>query len=448
MPRNPGPRTAFAALPLVAMMLPLVAYGVPPKVVNIEPTNGDLEVDPQTREIRVEFDQPMSHAGHSVCGGGDAFPKLVGRPTWDGDRVFVMRVKLEPGHDYHFGINCRSAQNFRSASGEPVAPYSVHFRTAGGEAGGNAIDADTQRESIRELRSAIDEHYSYRDLRGVDWEREFKRWERKLTQAKSAEQFASFAGQMLAAAEDKHIWLKVGDQTFASFRRPVTPNANVEKLSTWVPRYKQRCANVYSGRFDDGIGYLAITGLPNDPAGALDMALKGIEMYAEAPGLILDLRLNGGGSETIAQQIAGCFVDEPVKYAQHVNRDPRAEGGFSKVYDRVLQPNANGPRYRGKIAVLTGGVVMSSAEAFLLMMKQTPRCKLFGETSQGASGNPKPHELSNGVVVFLPSWQAMTADGAAFEGVGIRPDVEIKATAADFKDRDPVLDAALAWLRE
>ena len=114
----------------------------------------------------------------------------------------------------------------------------------------------------------------------------------------------------------------------------------------------------------------------------------------------------------------------------------------------MLRPYASGPPYRGQIAVLTWPVVMSSCEAFLLMMKQVPGAVLVGARSQGSSGNPLPHDLGNGVTVYLPSWQAMTPDGRVWEGKGIAPDIEVDTVPSDFTAADPVLGAALDHLRQ
>jgi len=91
---------------------------------------------------------------------------------------------------------------------------------------------------------------------------------------------------------------------------------------------------------------------------------------------------------------------------------------------------------------------MSSAEAFLLMLKQAPKATLIGARSFGASGNPQPHPLANGVTVFLPSWKAMLPDDTMFETVGISPTVEVKTSPADFARRDPVLERAVELLRK
>ena len=87
----------------------------------------------------------------------------------------------------------------------------------------------------------------------------------------------------------------------------------------------------------------------------------------------IDVRPNSGGAEPLAQGVAGCFVGRPTLYAKHVYRDASSPSGFGKLSKRMLQPNEDQPRYRGKVVVLTGPENMSSCEGFLLMMKAVPR---------------------------------------------------------------------------
>jgi len=95
------------------------------------PENGEKSVDPNLKEIRIVFEQDMDTSGGvSICGGGPNFPNIIDKPKWVDTRTFVMQVKLEAGHHYAFSINCPSANNFKSAKGEPVEPYPVEFKTA------------------------------------------------------------------------------------------------------------------------------------------------------------------------------------------------------------------------------------------------------------------------------------------------------------------------------
>src|SRR5262249_17784975 len=130
-----------------------------------------------------------------------------------------------------------------------------------------------------------------------------------------------------------------------------------------------------------------------------------------------------------------------------VYRDAKSPSGFTAPKERWLEPNTSRPRYDGRVIVLSGPAVMSSCESFLLMMKCAPDTVILGGKSQGSSGNPKPFDLGNGVIVLLPSWKDMTSDGKELEGVGVAPDVEIATLPGDFQSADPVLAAALARLR-
>jgi len=344
---------------------------------------------------------------------------------------------------------CYSAQTgagseiiVRQVQKEELAGLSYEGLRKTGEAdsGGN--------HAIKKLRRAIDERYSYRGLRGLDWGRLFERYEPAMRRARTAEEFAGAAAEMLARARDKHIWVKIGDRTIGSFKERARANYNLSLLREVVPNWRDLNDSVSTGLFEDGVGYIMIKSWARQRSGTIEAACKALEEFADTPKLIIDVRPNSGGAEPLAQEFAGCFVQEPVVYAKHVLRDASQPGGFSNIRERVLQPNQQRRRYRGRIAVLMGPVNMSSCEAFLLMMRQVPGCKLVGATSCGSSGNPKPVDLENGVTVWLPSWKALRPDGTCFEGEGIKPDVRVGAGRRQLSRRDPVLEAALRLLRK
>ncbi len=419
--------------------------GTAPTVIKAVPDHGDTGVDPALTEIRVTFDRDMTVGSHSWVGGGPKFPKLTGKPFWEDKRTAVLPVQLEPNHEYWLSVNNPPYMNFRSVDGEAAEPYPISFTTAasGGGKPNKVLTPEANRAAIRKLRRLIDTEYSYRDRLGLDWNKLFAQHQRTLTAAKKPQDFAREAGKLLADAKDLHIWLTVGPASFASHRRAVPANMNFQTLARIVPNWTQRSNSVYSGRFDNGVGYILITTWSTERE-VLGAALAALDDLIDAPGLIVDVRANSGGDEGAAQQFAGRFVTAPKVYARNLNCDPDKPGRFLGPYDRVLEPNRRGKAFGGNVAVLTGPQNMSSCEAFLLMMKQVPRCKLVGERSYGSSGNPRPFELGNGVTVYLPRWQAMRPDGTCFEGEGIEPDVVIETRPEDFRAKDPVLDAGLA----
>ena len=426
--------------------LSVAARAEAPKVVKSSPENGAKDVDPDNAELRVVFDQPMSPRGRSVVNSRSRlFPEFVGQPAWEDDKTFVWKMKLEPETDYWLSINGTRFTNFRGQNGEPAVPYPISFRTGPGKP--KVLTPEMialNKAAIEKLRKAIDEDYSYRDLRKVDWDKAFSEHAPRLESAGGPAEFASRAARMLEAAQDVHLMMKAGERRIATWRRDVFPMVNLQALQRTVPQWKQRGNFVFTGQFDNGVTYLSITSLPADDPAFLVSIYEAIgEAALAGKGLVIDLRPNGGGDEITGRKIAGCFLDKPAVYAKHVMR---AGGKDSEQRERVVQPNPGGPKYRGKVIVLTGPATLSSCEALVLMMKQVPECVTVGGTTGGSSGNPRSIDLGNGTSISVPQWKAMRPDGTVFEGEGIRPDVEVKAGPADFAGKDPVLEEALKKL--
>lgn len=435
----------------VLMALPAMSLlAAPPRVIEAVPKNGDMNVDPGLAEMRFVFDQDMSSGGYSICGGGPQFPTIVGRSRWADRRTLVARVRLAPDHEYRLSVNCPNATNCRSAAGEAAVTYPMTFKTAAGQGPvpPRAQSAAGNAEAVVNLRRAIDEQYSYRDLRGLDWPALFVKHGPAMETAGDAVAFAQAAADLLANAKDMHIWLDAGGARIHPFKRDIARNYNPAVLEKLVPGFRKLSNGVYAGRFDDGIGYILIESWSPDRAEPLEQAYGALWDFADAPSLIVDVRPNGGGAEPLAQQFAGCFIDKPALYSKHVYRSAGTASGFDQPHERILQPNRYRPRYRGRVVVLMGQANMSSCESFLLMMKQVPGCRLIGSTSYGSSGNPKPVDLGNGVTVYLPSWKDLRPDGTCIEGQGIAPDIPIQAMPASLENADPVLQAALTLLRK
>lgn len=434
--------------PIAVLALAGAVHAAPPQVVRSKPKDGDTSIDASLREIRIEFDQDMDqNIGYSICGGGPSFPKIIGKPKWSDSRVLLLRVKLKPGTDYVMNLNCSaSGRYFRSVGGVPAAEYPIRFRT-GSRDDAPELTAEENRESVAELRHLIESSYSYRELRTIDWDALFAQHAAKLERAKTPGQFAQRAGRMLAKAKDVHIWLDVDGTTYSSHKPKYKPNYSLQLLPRRVEGWREHNNTVATGRLGDDVGYILVRSWSQGQGSALDPVFEALERFSQAKGLIIDVRPNGGGSEMLAREVAGCFVDSPVVYSKNVNRVSDTASGFSEVFDRVVAPNPDRPRYKGKVAVLMGPGCMSSCESFLLMMKQAPRCTLVGGQSYGSSGNPKAYNLPNGVTVYLPSWKDLLPDGTLLEGKGVEPDVPVKVSKRALEKGDPVLAAALEVLR-
>lgn len=320
--RVTGSRTMGCIVSAI-LVLPFAsaALAAPPKVVKAVPDHGDTDVDPALKQITIEFDQDMIPDGFSVCGGGPTFPEVVDKPAWKGPRVFVINVRLLPDHDYEFSINCPAAVNFRSKAGESAAIYPISFRTrAAAATETKRLTSKDNVAAIDECRRLIDEAYSYRNLRTVNWNKQFRRYTTKLKKAKTPAEFARTAAKLLAPAKDLHMWLQVERISFPTFQRRYKPNYNLKLLPQIVPQWNDHNPVVSTGRFDDGITYILINSWGSNNPSDLEPAFSALSAASPEKGVIVDVRPNSGGAEPLALEFAGCFVREPATYSQSAFR--------------------------------------------------------------------------------------------------------------------------------
>lgn len=140
-------------------------------------------------------------------------------------------------------------------------------------------------------------------------------------------------------------------------------------------------------RLAGGVGYIVIRSF-GDP-GTINAFDHALEDFRNAPGLIIDVRDNGGGDTAIARPIMGRFITEQMPYA----RMRRREGpGLSAPWTEYVDPR--GPfTYDKPIVVLTGHWSGSMAEGFPMGMRDIGRATIVGTKMMGLGAAVFPIRL-------------------------------------------------------
>ncbi len=420
-----------------------------PRVQSLTPEHGAVGLDPTVDEIRVTFDMPMSRSGYSFVGSGPDMPLSSAAPWWEDAYTCVMPVRLKPNQAYHLSLNSERFQNFKSVWQVSSVPKVWEFSTGGSSAVARS-PAEQQKVNLASLDALCDamrRRYSYFDTRGVDWEKVFSEHRRDIVESATTEKWLLRTAGMLNVSRDLHLSLKYEGQVAPAFTRGVSPNVHWASIRKVLPTVSAVNGQVALGVSADGIGYVLIKSWDSAYRSELRAVQDFLARTHDAKVMILDVRFNRGGSESLAKEVAAWFVTEPRVYATHAYRRGTGPDDFTPVRKRVIEPNPPEKRFSGPVVVLMGRANISSCEAFLLMMKQAPNATLMGERSYGSSGNPQPIYLPNGVKLMLPSWKSMTPDGVMIEGVGIEPDVIFEGHDVQWSLEDPILDVALEHLR-
>jgi carboxyl-terminal processing protease len=184
-------------------------------------------------------------------------------------------------------------------------------------------------------------------------------------------------------------------------------------------------------------------------------AVELVREYEKATALIVDVRGNAGGSTP--QELTKRLMDRPHRWWSESTpaslpyfRLRAAEGSwqyapFSRP-ELLWRGSTSEPApdaYQGRLALLVDAGCFSACEDFVMPFKDNGRAVVVGETTGGSTGQPYMLDLGDGMQAIVGAKREMFPDGARFEGVGIRPDVEITPTVDDLRGgRDVVLEAA------
>lgn len=428
---------------LLLACVSLPVFAAHPTVIATTPSSGDGSVDAGLTEIRVTFDETMDPTGYSFVTLGNGFPQVTGQPYWVDDFTIVLPVRLEPNQGYWLLLNSPNMQGFRSRTGVPATPRLLAFWTANGGESAESNDAQfaRNRRAYEQVVELMTVYYSYKDRLGIDWAKRLAATGEWLLAAPNDFIFGVRLIDVLAPARDPHLVVGMNGLHLPTTWAMPPANYNLQAVLAGLANVRQWSAAVVSGEIGNA-GYVLIGGWVPEAAAAVE-AIEGLR-HKEA--IIVDVRPNSGGDEHIAQQVAGCFTDRAVDYAKSLTLDPET-GEFTRYHTRTLRPNLDCEPYAGQVIVLTGPQVMSSNEAFLLMMRAAG-ATLLGAPSYGSSGNPKPYELDNGLVLYVPQWQSMDLDGRLVEGNGIAPDITLDLPADQFVTADPVLNEAVRLVDE
>jgi hypothetical protein len=318
------------------------------------------------------------------------------------------------------------------------------------------------------------ENYPFFAAKGIDWPAVRARTRPLVHPGMSQADLFAVLRSMVEPLYDAHVVLSAPPTGFFAEGRPgtVPPTSAVDdRAKTFIEARDlagRQITEYAAGRITyadlpGGLGYLRISGF-GGYAGAggddsylansriLGQALDSIltaDRVAGLRGLVLDLRINGGGYDALGLQLAARLTDHPYfAYAKRARDRPADPAHFTTPQPQYVRP-AQAPRYTGPLAVLTGGSTVSAGESFTQALTDRPGGAVrIGEPTQGVFSDTLDRALPNGWSFSLPNEELLTREGTTFDGPGIPPDhCEPVFTEEEYDNhRDSAFDQAVALL--
>jgi C-terminal processing protease CtpA/Prc len=267
------------------------------------------------------------------------------------------------------------------------------------------------------------------------WQRRQRAFERLLTLPPGESQTVTYRtpdgterSTTLTCPEEKTSGNTGGEVVFWSYLEPIVSG------------------EIVSRQMPSGLGYIRIPTFGRS-RGDVDTFDAHLNALMDTPGLIIDLRGNGGGSTFYADPIAARLLREPFTYGYFKFQRRLPLYVWRRTLPLRIQPRQ--PVYEGPIVLLIDGSNMSTSESFIASLVDSGRARTVGRRTAGASGNPVTFQLIGDRQARFSTGTLYRMDGRQIEGQGIQPDVPVTWTLADvYEARDPDIAKAEAMLLE
>ena len=274
----------------------------------------------------------------------------------------------------------------------------------------------------------------------------------------------------------------IGTGTTITFQNPestssqtitlVAEDDQLEALKRTLPPEKEAMQALFNSPIqaeilESGAGYLSISGFMPTLGGLhlgkqMDQAISSF-IEEDVPGIIIDVRGNGGGIDALVPQLMSHFFDVPDFY-EHIAYFDSASSQFKINPDDTLRIEPQTPYYSGPVLVLVDINTMSTAEGPPLVAQRLPQGQVVGVNGTNGSfamGAPGQnlYQLPEGLAFNFLAGRALDENqqiqvDANADGVGgIVPDVRVPMTeetayAMFVEGRDVVLETAVSTLNE
>lgn len=315
----------------------------------------------------------------------------------------------------------------------------------------NAVDV------FNSLWTEVDENYASFDVRNIDWDAVYAQNRPRVENGMRNDSLFNVLADMLFILRDGHVNLQAGFDLSRNWEwyLDYPQNFDYRLIERNYLREDHQISGPFRHQLIDSIGYVYYRSFENPVSESVfNYVLSRYSSRVEngdttiVKGLIIDVRDNGGGSLSNAEEMVSRFTDEKklVHYWQY--KDGPGHNDLTERIPKFVEPKGSF-QYQAPVIVLTNRSCYSATNFFVQMMKSLgANILIMGDQTGGGGGLPINRELPNGWTYRFSSTVTTTVAGENIE-LGVAPDVRVDMTEEDQQEgRDTILEAALARINE
>ncbi len=174
------------------------------------------------------------------------------------------------------------------------------------------------------------------------------------------------------------------------------------------------------------IGYLELSGFHTLSKKSKETALASLKFLSNTKAIIIDLRINGGGSPEMVRHLLSYFFDQETHINDFYNRQTNT---ITEIWTRPDTSQINLTKI--PLYILVCDKTASAAEEFCYDLQNQHRATIVGNKTAGAAHPTMEMDATNGIVLFNPYARAINpVTKTNWEGGGVKPDINTTSEKA------------------
>ncbi|SFF76288.1 Tricorn protease C1 domain-containing protein [Salegentibacter agarivorans] len=317
-------------------------------------------------------------------------------------------------------------------------------------------------DNFKAFWETFDNNYAFFEERDLDWQKVYNNYLPKVQKVQTNHEFALLLKEITRKFNDGHINLEIPDSILENKpqSKSVENSFTQEDIVSDIDSNYLKEINSYNNGVikwgtvqDSNIGYIRISDMNDfanyvpkeyqktikfdsiynlrkyaaEPLGQFQEEINGVNRIMKKvlsdlkdnDPVIVDLRFNGGGYETVALELLNYFVAQDKEI---IKIKARTKEGFTPAQIISLQPETQNPK---KIYLLISPVTASAAEIFALGALSYSNIEILGTKSAGIFSEILWKKLPNGWEYSLSNEVYMDREGRAYEKEGVPVDYEL-----------------------
>lgn len=310
------------------------------------------------------------------------------------------------------------------------------------------VSKHSPERNFEKFWQIFDRNYAHFENRNVDWRQQYRSFRPLISEYTTDEQLLSVFNDMVAPLKDGHVVISpTGDLAAsakysrfyhefptkdlqAKFHQVTLENLQKQGFGAFKKFHSEPHQIGGYCRSAD-FGYIQLNGFGGMAIELFTKQLDDmVDEFADVKGLIIDIRINGGGSPAYLSALVGRLTQVKRLVGYGRTRTGKSKHDFTSWTAYQLAPQGAKQLIKPTI-LLTSGATISAGDHCAMYLREFPYVKQIGENTNGIFSFMHGERLPNGWQISLSNGQTVSSKRISYEGKGVPVDVPALHTRTD-----------------